>query len=182
MATILSAYLMHHNSRIPKNPGIDGHSTTNSASPPLRFVLDTNIIMDMLHFGDAGTTDLLSAIKGGSITCFTDSACFAEFERVTTYPAFELNAYGREALHTRYRAWVTFCEPHPDEIYPLPRCRDPDDQKFLILAARCKADALITRDKMLLKLAHLRHRPVPFSIFTASTMKRYCSVIASRNQ
>lgn len=36
---------------------------------------------------------------------------------------------------------------------PLPRCRDPDDQKFLELAARCAARVLVTRDNSLLRLS-----------------------------
>ena len=141
----------------------------------LRLVLDTNIVMDLLHFNDVRTADLFSGIEDGSITCFTDSACFAEFERVTAYPAFGLDTTAREALQARYRARAIFCEPLADESYPLPRCRDPDDQKFLILAARCQADALITRDKMLLRLAHHRHKPVSFSIVTAGSIKHCLS-------
>jgi predicted nucleic acid-binding protein len=34
----------------------------------------------------------------------------------------------------------------------LPVCRDPDDQKFLELAAAAKADCLVTRDRDLLRL------------------------------
>ncbi|MFN7550915.1 MAG: putative toxin-antitoxin system toxin component, PIN family [Pseudomonadota bacterium] len=36
---------------------------------------------------------------------------------------------------------------------PLPRCKDPDDQKFLELAARCAARVLVTRDDSLLRLS-----------------------------
>ncbi len=38
------------------------------------------------------------------------------------------------------------------EAPPLPRCKDPDDQKFLELAARSGADLLVSKDKALLKL------------------------------
>jgi hypothetical protein len=44
----------------------------------------------------------------------------------------------------------------------LPRCRDPDDQKFLELARACRADLLLTRDRALLELA----RRTPFRIVT----------------
>jgi predicted nucleic acid-binding protein len=37
-------------------------------------------------------------------------------------------------------------------VYNLPQCRDPDDQKFLTLAARARADCLVTRDRELLRL------------------------------
>lgn len=54
-----------------------------------------------------------------------------------------------------------------EENYLLPRCRDADDQKFLILAARCRADLLLTRDKLLLRLSRHRHIPPPCLILSA---------------
>jgi predicted nucleic acid-binding protein len=50
----------------------------------------------------------------------------------------------------------------------LPLCADPDDQKFLELAARCGADCLVTGDRELLKLA----RRVPFAILTADALEK----------
>lgn len=41
----------------------------------------------------------------------------------------------------------------PAPLPPLPRCKDPDDQKFLELAARCGARVLVTRDASLLRLS-----------------------------
>lgn len=133
----------------------------------MRLVLDTNIVMDMLHFSDHRTQPLRERIARGSLQCFTDSACLAELERVTAYPEFGLDEPSRHALMATYRGMVQACEPAGEEDYGLPRCRDADDQKFLILAARCSADLLITRDKLLLKLARHRHKPPPFGIVTA---------------
>lgn len=45
----------------------------------------------------------------------------------------------------------------------LPRCSDPDDQKFLVLADVALADCLLTRDKALLKLGRARYG-LPFRI------------------
>lgn len=133
----------------------------------MRLVLDTNIVMDMLHFDDHRTQLLRQQIVSGRLQCFTDSACLAELERVTAYPAFGLDVPSRRALVAQYRTLVHICEAEREEDYGLPRCRDGDDQKFLILAARCSADLLITRDKLLLKLARHRHKPPPFGIITA---------------
>ena len=47
----------------------------------------------------------------------------------------------------------------------LPKCRDPDDQKFLEAAAAARADVLITKDVALLELAR---RKLPFRILTPS--------------
>ena len=134
----------------------------------MRLVLDTNIVMDLLHFDDPHTRPLKAAISGWQMQCFTDTECLAELERVTGYPEFGLDLIRRNALMESYQAFVLLCDAREEENYPLPRCRDTDDQKFLILAARCEADLLITRDKLLLKLAHHRHKPPPFGILTAA--------------
>ena len=133
----------------------------------MRLVLDTNIVMDMLHFADHRTLPLQKLINSGQMQCFTDSPCLAELERVTAYPEFKLDLAARLQLMETYKQMVTACEACGEENFLLPRCRDEDDQKFLILAARCAADLLITRDKLLLKLARHRHKPPPFGIVTA---------------
>ncbi len=135
----------------------------------MRLVLDTNIIFDLLHFADPRTQPLQAAIAAGQVQCFSDSECLAELERVVAYPQFGLESGAREALIDAYRGFATLLEASGEENYPLPRCRDPDDQKFLILAARCRADLLITRDKLLLRLAGHRQRPPPCRIVTAET-------------
>lgn len=134
----------------------------------MRLVLDTNILIDMFHFANPHTVPVLAALTGGHCTCFTDRDCLAELERVCTYPAFGLDSAQQSALIARYGELVVHADATPsDPCFPLPRCRDPDDQKFLILAARCQADLLITRDKLLLRLAGHRRLPPPFRIVTA---------------
>ena len=49
-------------------------------------------------------------------------------------------------------------------IETLPRCADPDDQKFLELARDCRADLLLTKDGDLLALATRKVRALPFLI------------------
>ena len=136
-----------------------------------RLVLDTNIVMDMLHFANVHTQPLLEAIASSRLVCFTDEDCLAELARVTGYPEFGLDDEARAALMARYREFVHICPSQGEENYPLPRCRDTDDQKFLILAARCQADLLLTRDKLLLKLARHRQKPPPFAIVTAEAAR-----------
>jgi uncharacterized protein len=133
----------------------------------MRLVLDTNIIIDWLHFADPRTRPLQAALAAGRVECFSDGECLAELERVLTYPQFGLETVEREALLDAYRRFATLLEANGEENYPLPRCRDADDQKFLILAARCRADLLVTRDKLLLTLAGHRQRPPPCRIVTA---------------
>jgi predicted nucleic acid-binding protein len=83
-----------------------------------------------------------------------------------------LDAAAQALLLAGYRSFVTDCERDDVEDYPLPRCRDADDQKFLILGMRCRADLLITRDRRLLQVARQRRLPLPFAIVTASAAGR----------
>ena len=133
----------------------------------VRLVLDTNVVMDMLHFQDARTNWLKNAIARRHVLCFSDAACLGELERVTTYPEFNLDRACQDELLRTYLGFVTRHEASDGDNTALPRCRDADDQKFLELAARCKADLLITRDKQLLRLARHRYKPPPFAIVTA---------------
>jgi len=133
----------------------------------LRAVLDTNIVIDMLHFADPPAHALLGAIERGILGCFTDQHCLSELERVIAYPQFGLASPAQQALLARYRNLATLCEAGGEENYSLPRCRDADDQKFLILAARCRADLLVTRDRQLLRLARQRNPAPPYVILNA---------------
>ncbi|MEF8760862.1 MAG: PIN domain-containing protein [Candidatus Accumulibacter sp. UW25] len=134
----------------------------------MRAVLDTNIVIDLLHFADPQTQPLQRGIATGDLRCFTDRDCFAELQRVSAYRQFGLDARAQAALLDRYRHFVIACEREPAEDYLLPRCRDVDDQKFLVLGVRCRAELLITRDRRLLQVA--RHRlPVPYAIVTLAT-------------
>ncbi|MBK7356279.1 putative toxin-antitoxin system toxin component, PIN family [Propionivibrio sp.] len=138
----------------------------------MRLVLDTNIVMDMLHFGNHHAQPLKTALDAGEMLCFSDKECLTELERIVCYPEFGLDLRARQALIENYRKFAAICNASGHEDYLLPCCRDPDDQKFLILAARCKADLLITRDKGLLKLAGHRHKPPPCPIVTAEAACR----------
>jgi len=133
---------------------------------PMRLVLDTNVVMDLLHFADPRLQPLAAALTGGRVQLFTDGDCLAELERVAAYAKFALPADAQAALLETYRNSVTRCDADGPEDFVLPRCRDGDDQKFLVLAARCRAELLVTRDKMLLRLAGHRRTPPPFAIVT----------------
>lgn len=133
----------------------------------MRAVLDTNIVLDLLFFSDAHTRALRRAIDDGSLCCFTDQHCLSELERVSGYPRFGLDDLARQALLAGYLRFVTLFPADDGEDGPLPRCRDADDQKFLSLALRCRADLLITRDRQLLAVAGHRRVPVPCPIVTA---------------
>jgi putative PIN family toxin of toxin-antitoxin system len=131
----------------------------------VKLVLDTNVVMELLHWQDPRSNALMGTIDSRHVCCFTDAGCLAELQRVLAYPQFGRDEASQQALLDRYRAFTADTPPGPIPA-TLPRCRDGDDQKFMELAARCDADLLVTRDRELLKLARSRRHPAPFAIVT----------------
>lgn len=129
---------------------------------PLRLVLDTNVVMALWHFEDPALAPLRAAIEGGAATLFTRLECLDELLRVLAYVQFAIPPERAAALWRAYalRAQL-LAEPDAGEreqLAALPRCRDGDDQKFLEAAWLAGADALVSRDKLVLALG--RRTPV----------------------
>jgi putative PIN family toxin of toxin-antitoxin system len=115
-----------------------------------RLVLDTNVVLDLLHWHDAAAAPLLAALSDGRACCLADTRTLAELRRVLAYPDLRLTAAAAGALFARYAGLAESVADGP--VASLPRCRDRDDQMFLELAARGGADLLVSRDKALLGL------------------------------
>jgi putative PIN family toxin of toxin-antitoxin system len=118
----------------------------------MRLVIDTQVWLDWLVFDDACVAGLRAAVESGRAQIFIDAAALAELERVLAYPLGGRSVDAAACL-AACRKMTTRAEGGSDEgVYDLPQCRDPDDQKFLTLAARARADCLVTRDRELLRL------------------------------
>ena len=130
-----------------------------------RIVLDTNIWLDWLVFNDLSVLYLKKAVSDGKAQIFIDAACEAELERVLAYDLARhtLDPAAQAACLAECRRVAQRIDaPAPEaERTLLPRCVDPDDQKFLELALAARADVLITKDHKLLELAR---RTKPFRI------------------
>jgi predicted nucleic acid-binding protein len=136
-------------------------------SEPL-WVLDTNVVLDLLHFDDPAARPLLNALNSGRVRCAATAATFGEWQRVLAYPAFGLSAARQIDLRERYRAVCAFSEP--PVAAGVPRCADADDQKFLDLAAALRAP-LVSKDRKVLKL---RRRCAPqFPVLTLAEAVRW---------
>jgi uncharacterized protein len=122
----------------------------------MRLVLDTQVWIDWLVFDDPATLALRAALAEGHAEIFIDAPCEAELARVLGYPLGRrtLDALAQAACLSQCRRIATKAQRKPLQKLPpkLPRCRDPDDQKFLELAAAVEADYLVTRDQALLEL------------------------------
>lgn len=117
-----------------------------------RLVLDTNVALDLLHFADPAALPILRALEAGRAQSFVTAETLDELQRVVNYPEFGLNPSAQAEMLARYRAGSRLVAT-PAPKASLPRCRDPDDQPFLDLAAAVEADVLVSKDRALLKLA-----------------------------
>jgi predicted nucleic acid-binding protein len=138
----------------------------------IRLVLDTNAGLDLFVFNDRVGGPLRALLEAGRARAVTDGACRAEWRRVLRYPHLGFEAERVAAAEAAFDALVSDWPAAEAAIAAqamgaagpiaaggrvaapgLPRCKDPDDQKFLELAARCGARVLVTRDASLLRLS-----------------------------
>ena len=123
-----------------------------SAAPLL--VLDTNVVLDWIAFGDPRVQPIVAAIERGALRAATNDDCLRELRRTLGYAQVKLDAAAQALAFERYARYaIVFDFPGPAAAMGLPRCTDADDQKFLELAWHAGADYLLTRDKALLGLA-----------------------------
>ena len=139
----------------------------------MKVVLDTNVVLDWLLFDHISVHALRDRIRDGRITVVTYPGAAAELRRVLGYRQFELDEVRQGELIARYHAQTKAVgdeERMRIERMELPRgfpqCRDPDDNHFLALTFHAKADALVTKDKRVLKC---RRRALAFG-FTILTV------------
>jgi putative PIN family toxin of toxin-antitoxin system len=139
----------------------------------VKVVLDTNVVLDWLLFDHVSVHALRDRIRDGRVIVVTYAGAATELRRVLGYRQFELDEMRQAELIARYHAET---QPVSDEERTriermelpkgFPQCRDPDDNHFLALTWHAKADALVTKDKRVLKC---RRRALAFG-FTILTV------------
>jgi len=112
-------------------------------------VLDTNIVLDLFVYDDPATQPLRAALEAG--VCWHATAAMRdELVRVLTYPQIvrrlQVRAWGPEEVLRRFDAQVRMTEVAPKAPCT---CKDPDDQKFIDLAAAHQA-VLLSKDAAVL--------------------------------
>jgi putative PIN family toxin of toxin-antitoxin system len=137
----------------------------------VKLVLDTNVVIDWLVFDDEFLASFREQVESRSVQVITHTPALDELRRVLTYPILKLGVERQAAILEQYAALVSFFESDQAVALPLgfPRCRDPDDDPFLRLAWQAGADALVSRDKAVLKLAR-RARKFGFQIYDVPKM------------
>jgi putative PIN family toxin of toxin-antitoxin system len=118
----------------------------------MQLVLDTNIVLDLLVFDDAGTQPLAQALRAGALHWLATPAMREELARVLGYPKLA----PRVALQRGAAQAVLADFDRHAHLVPVPAraglsCGDPDDQKFIDLAVahRCP---LVSKDREVLRL------------------------------
>jgi putative PIN family toxin of toxin-antitoxin system len=124
--------------------------------PIPRIVLDTNVCLDLFVFGDSMCSHVLAALRSGAVQAVTREDCRAEWQRVLHYPQLPIDDQHRPALIDVFDTLIQLLPPDASTLCEddtrLPRCGDPDDQKFLELALASGARWLLSKDNELLKL------------------------------
>jgi putative PIN family toxin of toxin-antitoxin system len=158
------------NPRAPRNPRTV-HAVCSLAAAAayrkgggLRIVLDTNVVLSVVVFHDERFDGLVRAWRSGAVVPLVDEHTVAELERVLAYPQFAHRFAGREAALSEYVPYTERVDTAGHGA-GLVRCRDPDDQKFLVLAHAGRAATLVTSDALLLGV----RRRVGFAIETPKT-------------
>ncbi len=133
----------------------------------LRLVLDTNVWLDWLVFADPSVESVREAVANGRAAVYIDAPCEAELIRVLAYDLgkHSIDAAAQASCLAACRSAALRIEDAVADARRalLPRCSDPDDQKFLEAALAAHADFLVTKDQALLELAR---RTLPFQILT----------------
>ena len=118
----------------------------------LPLIIDTNIVLDLLVFGDAATPLLQAALVAGEVDWLATTPMRDELTRVLAYPQIVLRL-------TRYQlsagdVLITF-DKQSRLVAVAPKasvtCSDADDQKFIDLAVAHRA-LLLSKDKAVLAM------------------------------
>ena len=133
----------------------------------MRVVLDTNTVLSALLFPRGRLSWIRDLWTAGRILPLVCRATARELIAALAYPKFNL---GESEIQTLLAAYLPFTEAvdgSNDTIVEVPLCSDPDDQKFLRLAAIGRADVLVSGDRAILRLTE----PVPFAIESPAEFK-----------
>ncbi|MBS0448246.1 MAG: putative toxin-antitoxin system toxin component, PIN family [Proteobacteria bacterium] len=125
-------------------------------APPPAVVLDTNVVLDWLLFRDPTCNLLAERITAGRLRWLATPAMRNELAHVLDRCTLAAWSPDIDAL---LACWDRWAEAVPDaQPADTPRCRDPDDQKFIDTALAAGARWLLSRDKALLQLAGAARR------------------------
>jgi putative PIN family toxin of toxin-antitoxin system len=125
--------------------------------PPLRVVLDTNVLVSALLFRQGRLSWIRCAWKnppaGRKLTPLLGPATTLELIRVLAYPKFQLTQGEVNLLLAEILPFAETVPVNPPILSGLPELMDAADRIFLDLAIGSAADVLVSGDADLLVLA-----------------------------
>jgi len=118
-------------------------------------VLDTNIVLDLWWFEDPRAEPLFTALQAGHVRWLATEAMREELERVLSYP--HLTRRPRRRAQDPLAEYDRHASPDLPATRAPYACKDPDDQKFIDLAAAHTA-TLLSKDAQVLTMARRLQR------------------------
>ncbi|MDB5858507.1 MAG: twitching motility protein PilT [Ramlibacter sp.] len=118
----------------------------------MQLVLDTNVVLDLLVFGDAAAQPVKQGLEAGSLRWLATAAMREELARVLAYPKLAPRvAFHRGSADAVLRDFDRQAALVPAAEKASVTCGDPDDQKFIDLAVahRCP---LVSKDFEVLRM------------------------------
>jgi predicted nucleic acid-binding protein len=115
-----------------------------------RIIVDSNVALDLLVFGDPSCEPLRRALAAGRLRWLASAAMRDELSHVLVRgfgPRWPLEPW--QVLDR----WDRLTEHAQAPLACALPCTDADDQKFIDLAVACGPSWLLTRDRALLRLA-----------------------------
>jgi predicted nucleic acid-binding protein len=116
-------------------------------------VLDTNVVLDWLLFGNPQCAALQQALTTEALRWVATAEMRDELTHVLA--SGRLDRW-RPDLPRLWSQWDKYCvevpAPPPTSAATRLRCTDVDDQKFVDLAVACRARWLLSRDRAVLRL------------------------------
>jgi uncharacterized protein len=113
-------------------------------------VLDTNVVLDWLVFRNPRTASLAAAIEDGGLRWIVSMPMRAELGHMLAHASLARWSPDADRILATLDRLSSLCPPAAASRL---HCTDRDDQIFIDLALKERADWLITHDRALLKLA-----------------------------
>lgn len=115
-------------------------------------ILDTNILLDILVFDDQRAHPLRAALSGQELDALVTEDTLDELMDVISRPQFSLDKQKQAEILLQWQSWSRLVKQSDLQVAPW-KCKDRDDQVFINLAFSFKPSTLISKDKLVLKLA-----------------------------
>ena len=106
----------------------------------MKVVLDTNVLVSGLLSPHGASAEIVRMTSAGLLQICHDGRILSEYRAVLARPKFNLNPDHRDALLEQIEALGSSTVAEPLKK----RLPDPDDEPFLEVAIRARADSLVT--------------------------------------